>query len=382
VYTLAEYGEMVADDARMEAYMRALRQVVTPTTVVVDIGTGTGVFAMAACQLGARCVYAIEPTDAIQVAQEIATANGYMDRIRFIQDISTQVHLPQRADVIISDLRGVLPLFQQNLPSIIDARRRFLAPGGSLIPQDDRLWAALVEAHDLYGDLLTAWEENGYGFKMEPARRYALNTLSRTHLKPTQMLVEPKCWATLDYSKIEDHDISAQVSWTALQSGTAHGLCVWFDTVLVNGIGFSNAPDVPQLIYGSNFFPWERPVHLAIGDTVSVTLQAKLVGDEYIWRWDSRVLDQRQPAQVKADFKQSTFFGAIISPSRLRKQAGSYIPRLKENGQIDQFILTLMDGETSLDKIARQVSNRFPTRFARWRDALTRVGEVSQMYSQ
>src|SRR3989339_432255 len=137
MYSIARYGEMIVDTFRMQAYAQALRQAVKPGSVVSDIGTGTGIFAMLACQFGARKVYAIEPSDAIHVAREIAAANGYADRIEFIQDMSTEVTLSEKADVIISDLRGVLPLFQKHLPVLADARKRLLASDGVLIPQRD-----------------------------------------------------------------------------------------------------------------------------------------------------------------------------------------------------------------------------------------------------
>jgi Ribosomal protein L11 methyltransferase (PrmA) len=59
------YGRMIADIGRTAAYADALRRHVTPESVVVDIGTGTGVFALLAARLGARKVYAIEADDAI-----------------------------------------------------------------------------------------------------------------------------------------------------------------------------------------------------------------------------------------------------------------------------------------------------------------------------
>src|SRR5437867_2580258 len=144
MYSIADYGAMISDEVRMGAFVRALRQAVKPGAVVIDIGTGTWIFALLACRFGARRVYAIEPDDAIQVAREIAVANGCADRIEFIQDLSTGVTLGERADVIISDIGGVLPWFQQHIPSIADARRRFLAPGGALIPQRDTAWAAVA----------------------------------------------------------------------------------------------------------------------------------------------------------------------------------------------------------------------------------------------
>jgi protein arginine N-methyltransferase 1 len=85
MYSIADYGAMIADHGRMDAFVRALGRAVKPGAVVVDIGTGTGIFALLACRFGARRVYAIEPSDAIQVAREIAAANGCADRIEFIQ---------------------------------------------------------------------------------------------------------------------------------------------------------------------------------------------------------------------------------------------------------------------------------------------------------
>src|SRR5438128_2452160 len=79
------------------AYESAIRQVVRPGSVVVDIGTGSGILALMACRSGARKVFAIEPADVIQLAREIARANGYADRIEFIQSHSTAATLPERA---------------------------------------------------------------------------------------------------------------------------------------------------------------------------------------------------------------------------------------------------------------------------------------------
>lgn len=53
-YSVSGFGGMAADRARILAYSEALRRVITPDSVVVEIGTGTGVMAMHACQLGAR----------------------------------------------------------------------------------------------------------------------------------------------------------------------------------------------------------------------------------------------------------------------------------------------------------------------------------------
>jgi len=132
MYSLHSYGQMLGDATRMEAYTAALRRAVKPGSVILDLGCGPGVFALLACQWGARRVYAIEPDNVIELAREAATANGFADRIEFFQNFSTDITLPEKVDVIISDLRGVLPWYRQHIPSIVDARNRFLAPDGVL----------------------------------------------------------------------------------------------------------------------------------------------------------------------------------------------------------------------------------------------------------
>jgi len=382
MYSVYDFGCFIANEIRTDAYAQALRQAVKQNSVVVDIGTGTGIWALLACKFGARRVYAIEPNEAIQVAKEIALANGYAEKIEFIQELSTQVTLPEQADLIISDLRGVLPLFQLHLPTIVDARQRFLKPDGMLVPQRDTLWAAVVEAADLYKPYTAPWDNNAYGLNMEAARKIATNTWHRGRVKPEQLLVEPKCWATLDYTLLEKPDLNGEVSLVATREGTAHGLSVWFDSELTEGVSISNAPTAAELIYSNAFFPFSKPVMMTTGDTVSVEICANLVGEDYIWRWNTFVLSQRQREHVKADFKQSTFYGIPLSQTTLRKIANNHVPMLDDEGLIDQFILSQMNGNTSLSEIAQRLLDSFPDQFAKWYDALTRVAQLSKKYSR
>lgn len=382
MYSIAGFGGMIADDVRMAAYEQALHQTIKPGSVVVDIGTGTGIFSLLACRFGARKVYAIEPDPAIEVAREVAATNGYLDRIVFIQDLSTRITLPERADVIVSDIRGVLPLFQHHIPTIVHARQRLLAPGGVLIPRRDTVLAAVIDAPEFYTRHMTPWDQHPFGLDMQAARRIVSNTWLKRRVTPGQLLLEPRTWAVLDYSTVENPNISEVMRWTATRTGTGHGLAVWFDALLADNVGFSNAPTEPELIYGAAFFPWSEPVIINTGDSVTVALHADLVRDDYVWRWDTTVLDAGCPGRVKAKFNQSTFFGVPVSPAHLRKRAASYVPVLDDEGQIDQFILAAMDGETPLGEIARRVYDRFPARFAEAPDALDRVSDLGQRYGR
>ena len=59
MYGLYNYGQLIADHGRTQAYAESLKRRVTPASVVVDIGTGTGILALLAGRLGARKVYAM-----------------------------------------------------------------------------------------------------------------------------------------------------------------------------------------------------------------------------------------------------------------------------------------------------------------------------------
>ena len=382
MYSISDFGHMIVDEKRTDAYVAALQRAITADTVVLDIGTGTGIFAMLACRFGARHVYAVEPGDAIHVARKIAHENGYADRITFIQDLSARVTLPERAQVVISDLHGALPYYQVHLPSIVDARQRHLAAGGVLIPQQDRLWAAVVTAPEQYEEYVRPWLENKYDLNMQAACQIATNVWNRGKVKSEHFLVAPQSWATLDYMTITSPDVRATLSWTAEQDGVAHGLCAWFDTKVAESICLSNAPGLPELVYGHAFFPWTNPVMLSAGDEIRILLQATLIGDDYVWRWDTRIVSQTDAGRVRANFKQSTFHSTLLSPTQLAKNAAGYVALLSEDGVIDRFVLDMMDGKKPLGDIADALTERFPNHFTGWNDALGRAGKLSQQYSR
>ena len=170
---------------------------------------------------------------------------------------------------------------------MIDARKRLLARGGTLIPRRDILWAAVVEAADRYEELVAPWENNKFELDLSAGTRLITNTWRKTRIQPEQLLVEPVCWTTIDYYEVDSPDVQAEISWRAARKGTAHGVAVWFDSDFVDGIGFSNHPSAPELIYGNGFFPFSQPVEVMENDRIKLRLEAKMVVDDYVWRWDT-----------------------------------------------------------------------------------------------
>ena len=382
MYDLIGYGDMIADRVRIDAYAHALRDAVTPDSLVLDIGTGTGLFALLACRFGARHVYAVEPSDAIALARDIARANGYSSRITFIQDMSDRIRLSEPVDVIVSDIRGILPMCRKSLQSIVDARRRLLAPGGRLIPVRDRLMAAPVESQLLFERYTRPWDSPMHGLDMSAARALITNAWYKGRSRPQELLARPVCWATLDYASLDGADVAGEASWIAERAGTLYGLSVWFDSELGAGAVISNAPEATELIYGSAFFPLSNPVEVCEGDRIDVRLRADPVGDEHVWSWTTTIRAHARHSEPKARFEQSTFYSMPMTRAQLHKRAADHRPELTEDGRIALLVLKSMRNGQSLEEIAAQLFAHHPERFDTRRAAFDHVCAFSGQYGE
>ena len=126
---------MLNDRTRTQAYLDAITAMVKSDDVVVEIGTGTGVLAVAAARAGARKVYAIEQNARIaQVAESVFRDNGVADRVELIHGRSTEIDLPERGTLLLSETLGNRVLDEDMLLTFADAEARLLTKGARRIP--------------------------------------------------------------------------------------------------------------------------------------------------------------------------------------------------------------------------------------------------------
>ena len=382
MYSLETHGSMMADRVRLTAYGEALRRAVRPGAVVADIGCGGGIFSLMACRAGARRVFAMETDPIIAVAREAAAAHGFSDRIVFLAGNSAHVELPERADVLVFDVRGILPHFGRSMATIMDARKRFLVPAGAIIPQQDTVWAALSGASSFYRDLISPWSGDTCGFDMSAARHAILNSIHRGCFQQTQIVGVPqRCWV-LDYTTLDNPNAAAEVTFEIERPATAYGCFLWFDALLREGVGYTTAPGAPETVYGTAFFPWLEPVGLAPGERVCAAFHADPVGSSYVWRWNTTVYAAGRSPQPRIQFRQSTFFGELLSPGLLNRLSPACVPELNEEAAVDRFLLERMDGRISLEEAARACAVRFPEGFAGWEEAFEYASRLAGKYSR
>lgn len=302
---------MIQDRVRMDAYSTALGKAVSPGCSVLDLGAGTGILSLLACRFGASRVVAVEPNPVVRLGSELARANGYSDRITWIENLSTNLRLPDQFDVIVADLRGGgTPLFEANIPTILDARNRLLRKEGVLIPCIDRLFVAPIMAADLYQQVQRPWASNHLGLDLHSVRRIPLNSLHRVSVSENQLLAEGLCWFELSYAEVLEPGAEGRCKWVLKRSGTLHGFVMWFSADLGFGAGFSTAPGLARTVYGQVFIPLAVPLEVTCNECVLLDLAAVWLEDGYLWRWQGAV--GGVDGAVSRKFDQSTFAATLF----------------------------------------------------------------------
>ncbi len=373
-----EHRQYLTDLPRVDAFRRAIAEVVRPGDVVLDLGSGTGILGLLACQMGAGRVYSVESTSLVGLSRQIASDNGVADRITFIRGFSTTIDLPGLVDVVLADQIGRFGFDAGVFQYFADARKRFLKPGGTTVPSRIELWAAAVESEELWTNA-DLWSAPMAGFDMRAARGIAMNTGYPVTLTSDQFVSEPVALASVDPT-VPLGTWRMEGSMVASGAGVLHGVGGWFAAQLSPSVTMTNSPLDPDRIQRRNvFFPVERPVQLVEGDRVTVAMQ--ILPSEILVSWKVQVHDGKN-GDEKARFSHSTWKGMLISAEDLRRTRPDFVPKLTPRGEARQTVLDLCDGVTPLEVIQDEVFKRHESLFENQHKAELFVSEVVTRYSE
>lgn len=276
------HASMLTDRVRTEAFMRAIMAAVRPGDVVVEIGTGTGVLALFAAKAGARKVYAIERGPVIELAREIVAANGYEDRIELIAGASTEVDLPERGDLLVTETIGNAAVDEGIQLWVDDARRRLLEPHATIIPSRVSLQVAALE---LPRDAveLGRWGQRLYTLDFTPVQRLLTKQLVWDDVSPVSVVSEPVEVFATDLAD-GPRDVAATVMFRSRRDAMIHAIGLWFDADLGFGIGLSNAPPNPVPSWSHGILMLEQPIAVRTGGAVVAEVRAARDGGSWSWR--------------------------------------------------------------------------------------------------
>jgi SAM-dependent methyltransferase len=377
---LDEHRRYLADGARTAAYRQAIEEAVRPGAVVLDLGCGTGVLGLLACQAGAGRVYAIDSGGVIELARKLAQANGYADRVTFVKGMSTRVELPERVDVVVADqigFGGEFGLFDY----FDDARERLLKPGGVLIPGRVDMYIAPVECAWMY-DQIDFWNHERAGFDLLPAHSTAVNASYRLKLRPDQLLSAPAMGASVSLCAATPARLAMRAAFGVARVGTLHGIGGWFGAQLSHSACISNSPLAEQAIDREQvFFPLQRPVEVDEGDQIEIAMHILSADQVVTWSVEVQATGQGDRRASKAKFTHSTWKGMLVAREDLHKTRPDFVPMLKPRAAAWKTALELCDGQRSVAEIERELYRRHTDLFRSPAEAAVLVAEAVSSYA-
>jgi SAM-dependent methyltransferase len=282
---ISVHKHMLTDRIRCEAFRRALHKLVSPDSVVLDVGAGTGLLSMFAARAGARTVYAVERTRMAELARNIIAENGLADRIQVYQQDMADVTLPEPVDIIVSEFLGGCGLDESVLPVLAQARDRWLKPSGKMVPHRVSSWLAPAYDNVLDADVYF-WKNRPYGIDLGQLSDETLKQIQpcRYNVDRHNLLSSPQKMWEVDLSTVK-HDATlqqfeARLSFEFQRSGQCNALAAWFEADLCDGVVLSNKPAWTYTHWGRWVFPMGASKHVEKGTRIDarVTMQLEQIG--------------------------------------------------------------------------------------------------------
>lgn len=231
------HQSMLSDGLRNKLLYEAIKAHVNEETSFLDIGAGTGVWAILAAKLGAKRVVAVEIEEAlIPIMFRHAQENGVANKIEIIHGNSDHVKLKGKFDVIVSELFGQDALGERVVNSFTSIRNRFLAPNGVLIPQKLAMMAAPIRLEKSV-DLIPADLPLSCNFLKTLKLNYN-QMLSLADREKIEYLAEPKMLIEMEFKTIETAPSLTNLSltWEMENLSQANAIAVFNQSIFTDEI--------------------------------------------------------------------------------------------------------------------------------------------------
>ena len=267
---------LLADRVRNAAFHAALgRVIVKGETTVADIGAGTGFLGFLAAKLGAKRVDLYEAAGVAGVARKLLRHNR-MRNCRLFEMHSTEVLDPDRVDVVVCETLGNYALEENIVETLNDACKRFLKPGGIIIPAGVRQLACPVVS-DRHLAELTAWDRVGYGLDFGPAKTMTLNNIYVRTFAAGDLLGDGKAgrvWDALSFHHRNKTTRSGEAGWTPDRRTAIYGLALWWTADLADGIALATGPLDPRTHWEQLYLPVLEPIVAEAGQTLTARIRS------------------------------------------------------------------------------------------------------------
>ncbi len=269
LYDPVMYHAMTHDERRNRAYRAAIEREVKDK-VVLDIGAGADAILTRMClEAGAKRVYAIEKLGpSYEQARDLLARLKLTDRIILLQGESTEVELPEKVDVCVSELLGMIGSSEGVIPILNDARR-FLKDGGVMIPSRCKTRIAAVTLPDdllhepAFTELSGPYVQQIFKALGHPIDvRVCINNFPESHVVSDDQVFED-----LDFTRTIETELTTEITLTVNRDARIDGFLLWLNL-------FTNPNELIDVLHENYvwlpvFFPVFSPaVNASAGDQI------------------------------------------------------------------------------------------------------------------
>ncbi|MGD2154339.1 MAG: hypothetical protein PVG79_13805, partial [Gemmatimonadales bacterium] len=276
------------------------------------------------------------------------------ERITFLHGRTERLTPPGRADVLVFEDFAPHLYHPETAEILLDVKARWLSPGAASIPRSIRLLAAPVCCPETYA-ALTPWPDGAaYGLQVGRLSGDLLNQPQPAAWRPGVLLGEPTVLAREEPLALDSFGLDREVRWAATRAGELHGIGLWIDLELADGVVYSNAPSGSSGGWGQQLLPLVEPLRVEPGDEVVARVMTLGPSPQQPEWWSWRV------TAPSGEREGNTFRGTPLSSARLRAARLDGGLRLTTRGRQSRAMLELMDGSRTLAEIARELLARYP----------------------
>jgi hypothetical protein len=266
------YEVMETDKVRNRPYQEVIRETVAGK-VVLEVGTGRkALWAVCCARAGAKRVYAIEANERAYEASRRFLRSKKIDNVHLICGFSDRVHLPERCEVLVHSLVGVIASSEGMIPFIEDAKRRLLTPDAIHIPQRCTTLVVLVEDPKLR---LAEWL---FSYGIRGLQRFESLSYVRFFGFPhAAALSEPQVFEDIVFRQTPQLRSHTRLVMDIKRDGELRGVCfflrLYLDETRVVDSWASHT------IWYTPYIRLKAPASVKKGDLVELSIQSDLSGN-------------------------------------------------------------------------------------------------------
>ncbi|MDH5345837.1 MAG: hypothetical protein OEW59_08750, partial [Gammaproteobacteria bacterium] len=287
-------------------------------------------------------------------ARRTVSNAGFVDRAEFLNENSFRVALPERVDVVICDHVGCFGFDYGALETLVDAKDRFLKPGGLIVPASITLMLAPVDS-DYCRALVGQWLDRvpaEYRWVAESAA----NTKHLVEHNPDAVVAEPVTLGSLVLGDDAAPYYSWKASFRATRDSDLDGIAGWFECRLFDDVTMTNSPLADERMNRPQaFLPLGESVAVSKGDPIEVTIMARPADNVIGWIVDLPSLGRK--------FAHNTFNGLQLDEDMLARVRVDRVAKLNDQGRARQIVFTYCDGQRTVAEVLALVEREHPDLF-------------------